>query len=766
MSLRGWHDALMTAAEAPFDLMEVKLAQPATRPGTVAKADLIAHLCAATVPFMTVVAPAGYGKTTLLAHWAGADPRPFAWVALDGRDDDAVVFLRDIAAAVHRVEPLPPEVLSALSGPGGSTWSNRVPRVGRALAALERPLVLVLDDLHAVANPGCLDVLAALFEYVPAGSQIAIASREEPALPLARWRARGWLLEVGAADLRLDELEAELLLGAAGVELGASELSELTRRTEGWPAGLYLAALSMRAGAASAAGAESFNGDDRFVSEYLRFELLDRLPAAEAKFLKDTSVLERMCGGLCDAVLEATLSARRLAGLERANFFLVPLDQRGEWYRYHHLFGQLLRNELERSEPDVVPALKGRAMAWCIANDLPEEAIVYGHAAGETSTVAGLLDALALPLYYDGRRETLEEWLGWFDDDQLVRYPALAVYQAWLRVLTGQPEEAERSLALAEGATSVIPLSDGSATIEPWVAALRAHMMRDGVERALADANRALDQFPPESPWIPVALLIRGVAHALLGATDRAKHELAATVQKGLAVGAAEDVFVAQAQLALLAAKEGAWGEARQRARAAQALVEETGLGDYSTSAIAHVATARVAVHEGRHDDAHTALTRAHRLRPMLDHGIPWLTVQVGLELTRAHLALGDAGAARTILTEIEGVLELRPNMGSLNEDARNLREQVAAAAGSAGAWAMSMTGAELRLLPYLATHLTFPEIGSRLFISRNTVKTEAVAIYRKLGASSRSQAIERAVEVGLLDSSIYPSPANLTQEG
>jgi len=756
----------MTAAEVPFDLMEVKLAAPAARPGTVAKADVILRLCAAKVPLAIVVAPAGYGKTTLLAHWAEADPRPFAWVALDGRDDDAVVFLRDIAAAVHQVEPLPPDVLDALSGPGGSTWANRVPRVGRALAALERPLVLVLDDLHAVTNPGCLDVLAALFEYVPAGSQIAIASREEPALPLARWRARGWLVEVGVADLRLDELEAELLLGVAGVELEASELSELTRQTEGWPAGLYLAALSMRAGAASPGGVEAFGGGDRFVSEYLRFELLDRLPAAEAKFLKYTSVLERMYGGLCDAVLETTLSAQRLTELEHANFFLVPLDRRGEWYRYHHLFGQLLRKELELSEPDVVHALNGRAMAWCIANDLPEEAIVYGHAAGETSRVASLLDALVLPLYYDGRRETVDEWLGWFDDDQLARYPALAVYQAWFRVLSGEPEEAERSLALAEDATSDIPLSDGSATIEPWIAVLSAHMMRDGVEQALADANRALDQVPSESPWIPVALLSRGVAHALLGATDRAKHELAATVEKGLAAGAAEDVFVAHAQLALLAAKEGAWSEADERARAAQALVEEIGLGDYSTSAIAHVATARVAVHEGRHDDARKALARAHRLRPMLDHGIPWLTVQVGLELTRAHLALGDAGAARTILTETEGVLELRPKMGSLAEDARDLHDHVAAAAGSAGAWAMSLTGAELRLLPYLATHLTFPEIGNRLFISRNTVKTEAVAIYRKLGSSSRSEAIERAVEVGLLDSSIYPSPANLTQEG
>ena len=314
-----------------------------------------------------------------------------------------MVFLRYIAAAIHRVEPLPPEVFDALSGPGGSTWSKRVPRLGSALAALERPLVLVLDDLHAVANPSCLDVLAELFEYVPAGSQIAIASREEPALPLARWRAQGWVHEIGVADLRLDEQEAELLLEAAGVELDAGELSELTERTEGWPAGLYLAALSLQAGAPSSASAASFAGDDRFVSEYFRLELLSRLPAAEARFLKHTSVLDRMCGGLCDAVLQTTGSAQTLEALERTNGFVVPLDRRGEWYRYHHLFGELLRNELERSEPDVVPALNRRAMAWCIANDLTEAAVVYGHAAGETDTVAGLVDALALPLYYDGR---------------------------------------------------------------------------------------------------------------------------------------------------------------------------------------------------------------------------------------------------------------------------------------------------------------------------------------------------------------------------
>jgi LuxR family transcriptional regulator, maltose regulon positive regulatory protein len=218
-----------------------------------------------------------------------------------------------------------------------------------------------------------------------------------------------------------------------------------------------------------------------------------------------------------------------------------------------------------------------------------------------------------------------------------------------------------------------------------------------------------------------------------------------------------DDVFVAQAELALLDVKRGAWGEAGRHARQAHQLVEETGLGDYSVSAIVHVAVARVALHEGRQSDARVALTRAHRLRPLLDHGLPWLTIQVGLELTRAHLALGEAAAARTVFTEAERVLQRRPDVGSLVQEVRELRERVAAASGSAGRRAMTLTGAELRLLPYLATHLTFPEIGQRLYLSQHTVKTEALSIYRKLDASSRSTAIERAVEVGLLESSIYP---------
>lgn len=752
----------MAVADLPFDLAEVKLAPPLTRPGTVPKPDVIARLRASACPLVTVIAPAGYGKTTLLSQWAQADRRPFAWVALDGRDDDVVVLLRYIAAAIHRVQPVPPAVFDALAGPGGSALSRRVPRLGNALAALERPLVLVLDDLHTIANPSCLDALAALADYLPEGSQMAPASREEPALPLARWRAHRLVYEVGVPDLRLDEHEAELLLGVAGVTLDAGELGQLTQSTEGWPAGLYLAALSLKAGAPSSSGVASFSGDDHFVAEYFRLELLSRLPGAEARFLKHTAVLERMCGGLCDSVLQTTGSAQILETLRRANCFVVPLDRRGQWYRYHHLFGQLLCDELERSEPGIVPALNRRAMAWCLSNDLPEAAVVYAHAAGERDVVAAQIDALALPVHYDGRRETLDEWLGWFGDDELAKYPALAVEGAWVRALTGRSAEAERWLALAEGATTTIPLSDGSPTIAPWVATLRAGMMPDGVDEALADADRALDELSAGSGWRPAAFALRGTANVLLVAPDRAREDLEAAVEAGVASGGSEPVVVALAQLALLAAEQGAWGEADERVRAAETVIETNSLSDYASSALAYAAKARVALHEANGEEARAALARAHRLRPLLDRGVPWLAIQVGLELTRTHLALADPGAARTVLAEAEDVLACRPHMGTLVEQARALRDRVAATSGPTGAWAMSLTGAELRLLPYLATHLTFVEIAGRLFISRNTVKTEAVSIYRKLGVSSRSEAIARAVEVGLLEGLIYPTRADL----
>ena len=301
------------------------------------------------------------------------------------------------------------------------------------------------------------------------------------------------------------------------------------------------------------------------------------------------------------------------------NGFVVPLDRRGEWYRYHHLFGQLLRNELERSEPDVVSETQ-RPRDGLVPRQRPARGRGRlrarrgrdGHCRrpGRRAGAAALLRRSAWRPSRSGSAGSATT--------SSAQYPALAVYGAWLRVLTGRPDDAERWLALADGATSAIPLSDGSATIEPWVATLRAHMMRDGVEQALADAESgagsALTRTAPGS--LDRAPRSRRCARAArrdrsCNGRPRQQPSRGAGRRRG-----ARRSTVAQAQLALLAAKQGAWGEAGERAQAAQALVDEAGLGDYPTSAIVHVATARVALHEARQDDARAALTRAHRLRP------------------------------------------------------------------------------------------------------------------------------------------------------
>jgi LuxR family maltose regulon positive regulatory protein len=753
--------------EFPFDLIDAKLAPPAFRAEMVAKTELIDRVCASATRAVSVVAPAGFGKTTLLAQWAEQDPRPFATVSLDERDNDVVVLLRYVAAALNRVERVSPSVFEALSGPGRSVWSTCIPRVSAALSAVTNPVVLVLDDLHFVSDPTCLDAVAALLGCVPEGSQMVVATREEPELPLARLRAQDRVLEIGLDDLRLNEEEAATLLRNAGVDLDRSSISELTRRTEGWPAGLYLAALSLQAGASDSAGARAFSGDDRFVADYLRLELLSRMTTEEVRFLTHTSVLDRMCGGLCDALLERSDSAGVLESLERSNRFLVPLDRRRHWYRYHHLFRDLLRNELERCEAGRAPELNRRAMEWCVANEMPEAAIQYGHEAGETDAVARLVEALTRPTYYGGRAATVETWLDWYDEDELLeRYPAIAVLGAWTAILNGRAVEGEHRALVAKRSTSTTDLPDGSASLEPWIAALRAWTCPDGIQRMLADSELALRQLGPEGWWQPSVHVSSGVAHALLGDRKRAAAALSVATEVSASAGAVEEEIVALAELALLAMAEGAWQEAESHAARGWALVNKAQFDDYHASAFVHAAKARVALHHGDVPQAREYVAKVHRLRPLLTYALPWGSVQIGLELTRVHLALGEADVAGTVLSEAEGILRVRPRLGTLVADARELRERVATASTPSGKWALSLTAAELRLLPLLTTYLSFPQIGERLFVSHATVKTQAASIYRKFGVSSRAEAVERAVGVGLLEDAVYPARRSFIPSG
>jgi LuxR family maltose regulon positive regulatory protein len=718
----------------------------------VPRTGLVNRLRAASASLVTVVAPGGYGKTTVLGQWARRDDRPFAWVTVEEGDNDPVVLLRYVTAALDGVEPVDSRVVDGLISPGPSVRSVAAPRLAAALSSADRPLVLVLDDVHLLRSRECADAVAALADHVPGGSTLVLAGRDLPALPIARLRAAGRLYEVGVEELALSPREGKMLLRGAGLELPDEDVAHLAGRTEGWAAGLYLAALALKEEGETSPGAAGFSGEDRFVADYFRFEHLRHLDPADIRFLTRTSVLSRMSAPLCDALLETSGSSATLERLESSNLFVVPLDRRRRWHRYHHLFRELLRNELERSEPDLVPLLNQRAAVWCETSGAPEDAIDYADAAGDPDTVARLVSAQALPAYFSGRIATVERWFTRFDDEQLRRYPAVAVLGGWFHAFRGRPAEAESWLHAAELGRFDGPLPDGSESVEPWLALLRAAMCPDGGERMLSDAEVAVAQLAPKSQWRPIALFLEGVAHLVLGNLERADLCLGNAVELAERMGATDTRIFALGERALLAAGRGDHAAAKAYGLEARAVVDESGPRNRVTSVIELVVSARRELRGGSWERARADLERVGRLRSELTYAIPWYSVQMNLELARAHASLLDDSAAWTLLSDAEEILRRRPGLGVLAQELEEFRSQLSAVQKPDGRPASVLTAAELRLLPLLSTHLSFREIGERLHVSRNTVKTQAIAVYRKLGVSSRSDAIERAADLGLVE--------------
>jgi LuxR family maltose regulon positive regulatory protein len=736
---------------ALLDLREAKLRVPAVRPGSVPRTPLVNRLRASgSAPVVTVLAPAGYGKTTVLAQWSDSDRRPFAWVSIE-HDDDPADLSKDIVTALSRARAVDVPVSRASRSRRSSPHS--LERPAAALFAASAPLVLVLDNVHLLRSRACVDIVAALAERAPDGSTLVLAGRSLPRLPIARVRTAGRLLEVGVEELALSRREVDLLLRGLGVELEAAELSELTDRTEGWAAGTYLAALSMKDEGTSHGRLRSVRGDDRFVVDYFDFEHLSHLSAKEVHFLTRTAVLDRMCGPLCDAVLESGESASRLESLARRNLFVVPLDRRREWYRYHHEFRGFLRAELEQREPALVPELNRRAAAWCEANGAPEAAVSHSRAAGDMDCVARLVGKLALPMSSSGRAETVGVWLDWFDDELLLEeYPAVGLLGAWAHLLSGRPAAAKRWFGAAERGEVEGILPDGSRSLEPWLAVLRAAMCRDGAERMRMDAEIAVRDLGAASAWRPLALVLLGVAQLLLGDSDCADENLADAAEAAEIAGVTGVRVAALAERSLLAAARGNEAEAEALTAQARALIEDGRAGDEALCAMALAASARQCLRSGNLAQARADLRRAQALTLRLTYALPWYSVQTILELGRVALALLDLAGARECLAAAAEILHRRPDLGLLKPQLDALLEEAARAAELCDNRAAVLTMAELRLLPLLTTHLSFREIAERLYLSRNTVKTQAISVYRKLDASSRSEAIARAIELGLVD--------------
>jgi LuxR family maltose regulon positive regulatory protein len=696
-------------------------------------------------PLFTIVAPPGYGKTTLLTQWAERREPRVAWVSCERSDNDPVTLWDDILTALEQVEPVPDECRGLVAAIGGGV--SAVPRLVASLSRLEGPVLVVLDHVELVTSPHSLASVAELALRLPTGWQLAVASRDTVPLPLPRMRVERKVVEIGVGDLAMATGEATALLRYAGADLSAEQIGELVDRTEGWPAGLYLAALAIESGLP--APGFTFTGDDRFVDDYLRSELLTHVSSAEVRFLVQTSILDRMCGPLCDALLGMTSSARVLRGLEQHNLLVVPLDRRGEWFRYHHLFRELLQAELRRSAPERVDDLHLRAAEWYQHNGMPEAAIEHAAAAGDLARVARIVLDVMQPVWAGGRVETVHAWMELFDNRPSVPYyAAVAAHGALIFALLGRVREAERWVGRAESARADGVLPDGN-TEAATLAYLRVNLCRDGLDEMRADAELALAGLTATSPYRATMLHSLALSWLLSGDLTRADELFTRAYDVAVGLESMPLAALVLAELSLVARGRGDLGESETLLKQAVGLVDTDHLGAYWTSALVFSAAARAAVNRGEMREARRLVHRAASLRPLLTYALPVVSVQALLELAHAYVGLTDPSGALAVLEQAEAILRRRPQLGLLPDDVRRLRERLDQITQAAPIGTSSLTTAELRILPLLPTHLSFPEIAAQLSVSRHTVKSQVKSVYRKLGVSSRSEAVELLAERG-----------------
>ena len=728
-------------------LLDAKFSVPRPRPGAVSRAKLIEAARSGDCRVVAVTAPAGYGKSTFLAEWARAEDRRVAWVSLDRFDDDPAMLLVLLASAYGRADPGCADLVADVGGRGVSVLGRAAPRLAAALRASPVPFVFMLDDFHELQSPACHDVLGVVISGIPRGSQLVVASRaEQPHLP--RLRASGDALEFGAGDLALEAAGAQQIFSNAKVSLTAESAAAVAERTEGWPVGVYLAALIAKEGRGRA---RAVTGDDRYVADYLYREALIWQPEDVRQFLRRTAVLDQLGGPLCDAVLGSSGAASQLRRLEASGLFLIPLDRRRQWYRYHDLFREFLLGELRRTEPGIIVTLHLQAANWYESNGSPALALEHLLHTTDWDRLARLATALAQPTYNAGQLVTAERWLRVIGDENIERYPPLAVHTVWAGVLTGNPAQAQRWAAFLDAASFHGAPPDGSASFDSARAMVRATMCAAGPGPMMADAAFAVAQEPAWSPWRDTALWLLGEAHLLAGHLDQARAALAEACTVAAAINHHDAVIIGETHLALLAMDRGEWQEAAGRLELALATIKKNRAHDYITCLLTFAAAARLSLHHNDLDEVHRQLTRAMRARPSATYVLPFTAVRLRLQLAKVYLVIADLAAARQLLREIEDILSHRPALGALTGEVEEFRRVLVASTASEAIGASPLTPAELRLLPYLQTHLTAGGIAERLFISPHTVKAQVKSIYRKLGVSSRGDAVHEATAVGLL---------------
>ena len=716
---------------------------PVLGPSAVPRRPVVDRPCfTAPGTLVSICAPAGYGKTTTAALWAQAESRPVAWMSLGMLDDDPSHLVAHLANAFAEQGLLDREAVRYLSGPGRSPLAELVPAVAAILEQLD-PFVVVVDDVHGLTDPTAIAVLGALVDARPSNSVVALLSRTHAVRGTARRRLTDGLLELGPLDLALDVAEAQVAFHGLGVAITPEELVELVEHCEGWPGGLHLAALARRE---RPGPWRSISGRNRLLAEYLVEEVLESLEPTQVAFLEEASLVSPMSAELLDAVLGIDESGVRLAEIEASgNLFLVALDDDGEWFRFHHLFQELLDSRLRRRDPARWRAIHDRAVDVLVERGEVDLAITHAVRAGAHGRAAALVQRDAVALAMSGRGGVLSRRLDLLDP-RMEADANRAVASAWAAVTRGDVREVRTQLSVARDSDRGEPLADGAASTATAIALMTSLIGEGGPRAVVTTATTVIEA---DERWAPMARTIRATALVQVGRHADARQDLDASLRGSGVLPAFEAVTLEL--LAWLHLRDGDVPNAVLDARNGHAVLRH------------HDLRAVVPVLIGWSCDALVAARTGERARALDDIAIAEaLLLRLGPEparthvfnhqvLAEAHQALGQGADARRHLGEADRQLRQSPMSEWFEQEGARLAELIGRGPAGSNLAVTPLTAAERRLLPYLATHLSLPQIAAELHVSRNTVKTHCVSVYRKLGVGSRAEAVTEARRLGLI---------------
>lgn len=749
----------MSVAGAPgVALIRTKVHGPVPR-ALVPRPALTERLVNAPARKLTLVrGQAGWGKSSVLAAWSTVDPRAFAWLALDRGDNDPVRFFTYVIEALHTVaNSVGERSASILRTPGVDIVDQVLPVLINELDALPERSVFVLEDYHTITQAAVHDAVTHLLDHAPPSLELVVSTRVEPPLPVSRLRGRAELLEITAADLRFSTNDAHTLLVAhQGLALDPPDIERLVERTEGWPAGLYLAALSLAGRHDPHAFIDTFAGDDRNIVDYLTTEVLAGQAAETRAFLLTTSVLDRLCAPLCDQVVDSAGSAAMLRDIERSNSFLIALDNRREWYRYHHLFRELLRNELLSTDPVAVTTAHQRAAAWLQGHGLISDAISHLVAAEEVEEAGELIAASWLRFASSGEHETVRTWLELLPPDVHSGDSRLCAASALVAIATGRLDEVGQWIDHAARAPAGGPFYDGfssGAAAADCLRTMHAWLLGDlGACQTAGEA--ALLSAEDTTPWDGVTYTWLGAARFWLGHAKEGQAALREAVRRSRAAKFRPSWIASLSLLSLTHYLQGDHDAARTFSDEALAISSNAGLNDYSRiTAAAHITRAGLRTGTGRAEEARVELQRVVQVAHQGSGPVEIAHAQIALSM--AVEAAGDPAGALTFLDDARSVIQACPNPGPVVTALLHRAESRLGAPRRVMRPLTPVMGdfseREMAVLRLLASSLSQREIGSMLFISFNTVKTHSKSIFRKLGVATRADAVARARELELI---------------